>query len=423
MVSARFVSAAIKRPSNDVSAGLMGAPVVMGAGFNLSGEGEIICVCDTGLDTGDPATIHPDFAGRIVAIQSFPITPDFAPFINNPGANDGASDRDSGHGTHVAGSVLGDGTGSAGARRARRTDPRTRPQARLVFQAVEQEIDWKNPADEQRYGRFLLAGIPADLAVLLQDAYTRGARIHSNSWGGGDPGAYDAQCEQLDRFVWQHKDMCVLFAAGNDGTDKDGDGAINPMSVTLSRHGEELHHGRRQRERAAGVRRGNLRRVVAERLSRLRRSRTAPMADDPGQIVAFSSRGPTADGRFKPDVVAPGTFILSTRSTRIALNNKAWAAFPPSRLYFHMGGTSMATPLDGGRRWTASAVRCGKKRVAGGPTAALLKALLIASTVRLAYAGPKRLVDNDQGYGLINLASALKPSQSRKLRCRTSVLG
>jgi len=79
---------------------------------------------------------------------------------------------------------------------------------------------------------YLLAGIPADLAVLLQDAYTRGARIHSNSWGGGDPGAYDAQCEQLDRFVWQHKDMCVLFAAGNDGTDKDGDGVINPMSVT-----------------------------------------------------------------------------------------------------------------------------------------------------------------------------------------------
>jgi subtilisin family serine protease len=139
------------------------------------------------------------------------------------------------------------------------------------------------------------------------------------------------------------------------------------------------------------------------------------MADDPGQIVAFSSRGPTADGRFKPDVLAPGTFILSTRSTRIAQNNKAWAAFPPSRLYFHMGGTSMATPLAAGAvGLLRQYVR--KKRVAGGPTAALLKALLIASTVRLAVPGAKRLVDNDQGYGLINLASALKPSQSRKLR-------
>jgi subtilisin family serine protease len=139
------------------------------------------------------------------------------------------------------------------------------------------------------------------------------------------------------------------------------------------------------------------------------------MADNPGHIVAFSSRGPTADGRFKPDVLAPGTFVLSTRSTRIALNNTAWAAFPPSRLYFHMGGTSMATPLAAGAvGLLRHHVR--KKRVAGGATAALLKALLIASTVRLAVSGGRRLVDNDQGYGLINLGSALKPSHSRRLR-------
>ena len=404
----------IKRPSNDVSAGLMGAPVVMGTGFNLSGEGETICVCDTGLDTGDPATIHPDFAGRIEAIRSFPITPDFAPFINNPGANDGASDRDSGHGTHVAGSVLGDGTSSVGLSGLAGPIRGLSHKARLVFQAIEQEIDWKNPADEQRFGRFLLAGIPADLAVLLQDAYTRGARIHSNSWGGGDPGAYDAQCEQLDRFVWQHKDMCVLFAAGNDGTDKDGDGVINPMSVTSPGTAKNcITVGASENERPE---------FDAEKYGKWWPNdypaapfKNGAMADDGGHIVAFSSRGPTADGRFKPDVLAPGTFILSTRSTRIAANNKAWAAFPPSRLYFHMGGTSMATPL------TAGAVgllrqHVGKKRVAGGPTAALLKALLIASTVRLTVPGPKRVVDNDQGYGLINLASALKPSKSRKLR-------
>ena len=58
------------------------------------GVTETICVCDTGLDTGDPATVHPDFRGRIAAIRSFPITRDFAPFINNPGANDGASPND-----------------------------------------------------------------------------------------------------------------------------------------------------------------------------------------------------------------------------------------------------------------------------------------------------------------------------------------
>lgn len=404
----------IKRTSNDVSAGLVGAAVAQGPGFALSGTGETICVCDTGIDTGDPATIHPDFAGRISAIQSFPITPDFSPYVYNPGANDGPSDRDSGHGTHVAGSVLGDGSSSVGLPGLAGQIRGLSHKATLVFQAVEQELDWKNPADEAEYGRFLLAGIPADLTVLLQDAYTRGARIHSNSWGGGDPGAYDAQCDQLDRFVWTHKDLCVLVAAGNDGTDNDGDGAINPMSVTSPSTAKNcITVGASENKRPT---------FNAEKYGDwwpddypVAPFSTAAMADNPAQVVAFSSRGPTLDGRFKPDVLAPGTFVLSTRSTRIALNNTAWAAFPPSRMYFHMGGTSMATPLAAGAvGLLRQYVR--RKSLAGGPTAALLKALLVASAKRLPTPGTRRLVDNHQGYGLINLASVLKPSSSRKLR-------
>jgi subtilisin family serine protease len=404
----------IKRPSNDVSAGLLGATVVMGPGLALSGSGEIICVCDTGLDTGDPATIHSDFKDRIAAIKSYPITPDFSSFINNPNGNDGAADRDSGHGTHVAGSVLGDGTASAGLPGLVGPIRGLSHKAKLVFQAIEQELDWKDPANEQRFGRFLLAGIPADLTVLLRDAYTRGARIHSNSWGGGDPGAYDAQCEQLDRFVWRQKDMCVLFAAGNDGTDKDGDGAINPMSVTspgTAKNCITVGASENKRPDFNDEKYGDW----WPRDYPVAPFKTAPMADDPGHIVAFSSRGPTTDGRFKPDVLAPGTFILSTRSTRIAANNMAWAAYPPSRQYFHMGGTSMATPLAAGAvGLLRQHVRV--KNVAGGPTAALLKALLIASAVRLPAPGPQRVVDNDQGYGMINLESVIKPSKSRKLK-------
>ena len=57
-------------------------------------------------------------------------------------------------------------------------------------------------------------------------------------------------------------------------------------------------------------------------------------------ISYFSSRGPTADGRRKPDVVAPGEGILS-----------AFHDWPPAKpkltfedLYVEMSGTSMATP-------------------------------------------------------------------------------
>jgi serine protease AprX len=402
----------LKRPTNDVAAGLMGANALTGPGLGLTGKNQIIAVCDTGLDTGDAATIHPDFAGRIVAIRSFPITPDFSPAIHNPQGNDGAPDRDSGHGTHVAGSVLGDGTSSVGLPDLAGRVRGLAHKAKLVFQAVEQELDWKDPADETDYGRFVLAGIPADLTVLLQDAYARGARIHSNSWNGGDPGAYDAQREQLDRFVWNHKDMCVLVAAGNDGTDKDGDGAINEMSVTSPSTAKNcITVGASEHRRPAfnTERYGDWwpRDYPAAPFS------NAPMADNPRHIVAFSSRGPTADGRFKPEVLAPGTFVLSTRSTRIAANNHAWAAFPHSRHYFHMGGTSMATPLAAG---AVGLVReYYRKKSVARPSAALLKATLIASTRRLPRPGARLLVDNDQGYGLIHLASALKPSSNRKL--------
>lgn len=43
-------------------------------------------------------------------------------------------------------------------------------------------------------------------------------------------------------------------------------------------------------------------------------------SDDAEGMVAFSSRGPTVDGRIKPDVVAPGTYILSTLIKALLIN-------------------------------------------------------------------------------------------------------
>jgi hypothetical protein len=134
-----------------------------------------------------------------------------------------------------------------------------------------------------------------------------------------------------------------------------------------------------------------------------------PMADDPDQIVAFSSRGPTRDNRFKPDVIAPGTFVLSTRSTMIAENNHAWAAFPASKLYFFMGGTSMATPLVSGAVALLREYLRKKQRI-DKPSAALLKAALIAGASRLRGSGPRgAVVDNDQGFGRVDLDAVVAP--------------
>lgn len=396
----------VPRTTNNIATRLMGNgfAAVKPSGLKLSGAGEIVAVCDTGLDTGDPDTIHPDFAGRVVAMKSYPIAPDWKTIIYNPGADDGAADLDSGHGTHVAGSVLGDGTASASGPALIRGHAY---EATLVFQAVEQEMRWRpNAPSEIKGERYVLAGIPTNLGPLFQYAYARGARIHSNSWGGGDPGAYDDRSRQFDRFVWDNRDLCFVIAAGNDGTDRDGDGAINEMSVT-----------------SPGTAKNCVTVGASENLRPEFDAQTygewwpddfpvAPFEDDPmsnddEQVVPFSSRGPTADGRMKPDVVAPGTFILSTRSSQIAANNFAWASYPPDKKrYYHMGGTSMATPLTAGALALVREFLRTRRGIAS-PTAALMKALLIAGARRLP-GGGAALVDADQGFGRVDLDRSLR---------------
>ena len=408
---------ALNRPSNDVAAGIMGTAVSMATtgakALGLSGKGEIIGICDTGLDTGDPNNINKDFAKRVAVIKSYPITPDFNDYITNPGGDDGAADLDSGHGTHVAGSVLGDGSNSIGLPGTSGPVRGLAYKAKLVFQAVEQELKWKDPADNSQYGRYLLAGIPANLETLFTFAYQKGARIHSNSWGGGNPGEYDEQSRQLDLFIWNKKDFCVLVAAGNDGTDNDGDGQINLMSVTSP--------GTAKNCITIGASENKRPNFNADKYGTwwpgdypVPPYKNDPMADKPTQVAAFSSRGPTRDQRVKPDVVAPGTFILSTRSSMIAPNNTAWAPFPASKQYFHMGGTSMATPLSAGavallREYLRSA-----KKIAS-PTAALLKAAVIAGATKLpgisAVTAP---ADNHQGFGCINVDNIVAPASPAK---------
>ena len=132
---------ALRQLRNDVAAGLMGAREVSNpAGLGLSGRGEVVGVADSGLDTGNAATIHPDFAGRVAAIHSWPVTADWSTVVTNVGGDDGAADTRSGHGTHVTGSVCGNGSASL--------TVQPEPvrglafEGNLVFQAVEQRLQW-----------------------------------------------------------------------------------------------------------------------------------------------------------------------------------------------------------------------------------------------------------------------------------------
>jgi len=206
--------------SNDVGRSIMKVSDVQVAfqaqGTLLYGGDQIVGVADTGLDLGGTTDVHADFAGRVVKIYA----------LGRPG--DG-SDPD-GHGTHVAGSVLGSGARSGSnpsAHSYANSFAGAAPEARLVFQSLQ----------DSEGG---LGGIPDDLNQLFTPPYNDGARVHTNSWGGPtggtqenpEYGGYHTQTQSADQFLWNHKDMAILFAAGNEGTDKlEPLGVVDPDSV------------------------------------------------------------------------------------------------------------------------------------------------------------------------------------------------
>jgi len=65
---------------------------------------------------------------------------------------------------------------------------------------------------------------------------------------------------------------------------------------------------------------------------------TAPVE----RVAAFSSRGPTADGRAKPDLLMPGAGIVAPRSAGTSLGE------PVGDHYARLSGTSQATPMATG---------------------------------------------------------------------------
>jgi hypothetical protein len=372
---------------NDVARGLLGVDAMAGnpaAGLGLTGQGQIVAVADTGLDDQ-----HPDFAGRILGVS--------------PLGRAGDASDPNGHGTHVAGSVLGDGNASGGGLKG------VAPQAKLFFQSL---LD----------ARGGLGGLPLDLGDLFEEAYQQGARVHNNSWGSATASLYTLNSSEVDEFVAARRDMLIVVSAGNEGT------ASNPAH---SQRGfvDWLSIGSPASAKNAIV-------VGASRSTRTAggyASRTygelwpddypdAPASSDavsgnPDALAAFSSRGPCDDRRVKPDVVAPGTDIASTKSSRAPLNH-FWGAYPGNPKYAFMGGTSMAAPLVAG---CAALVR---EYYAGhgvaDASAALVKATLINGTRWLS--GADAIADHPacpnyhQGFGCIDLRSTLPNATAPALR-------
>jgi hypothetical protein len=221
-----------------------------------------------------------------------------------------------------------------------------------------------------------------DLNPIFQQAYDQGARLHTNSWGDNENAPvqnnYSAGSQDVDEFMWNHKDFQIFFAAGNSGP---GSGSVGSPSTAKS---------------AISVG-ATLRGTSAE------------------SMASFSSCGPTADGRIKPEVTVPGSSIVSANNDgNVGTNNCGTISF---------SGTSMASPGAAGLAALVRQYYADGWYPTGGevstdgftPSAALVRATLVNSAVSMA--NTTAIPANCQGWGRVLLENALFfTGQSRGLR-------
>jgi hypothetical protein len=296
--------------------------------LGFTGAGVTVAVADSGLDSGDTNSMHPDIAGRVTALFHY-------------GAVDDAADEHS-HGTHCAGIIAGNGATGEVDDNGYRYGLGVAPGANLIGQRLFDAAGgytYTEPSFEK----------------LARDAKSAGADIGSNSWGDDTQGRYDLSAMEFDAlvrdavsdaFATGDQPYILEFSAGNAGP---GGQTIGSPAVAKN--------------------------VIATGAAQNSRPDLLIYGDGPDAMADFSSRGPCEDGRIKPDLTAPGTWIASLRSV-YADDNNAWGEISDN--YMYQGGTSQAGPHVSGA--AAVFVQYWRQTHTNAtPSPALVKAALINS--------------------------------------------
>ena len=280
--------------SMEVSRGTAGVPTPAMPESALKGAGVTIAIVDSGVAP------HPEIQTLVASVDFVgAYDPNFAP---------GGSVDPNGHGTHVAGIMVGNGSHSDDGRLAG-----VAPEASLVSVRVLDGMGRGNSSD-----------MLAALQWVLEHKDQYGIRVLNLSLG--HPVYESADVDPLVQAVDELWDagVVVVCAAGNSG--RDGHGTVSSPC--------------------------NSRKVIT--VGALNDRRTADLTDD--TVTTYSSRGPTRlDLIAKPDLIAPGNRIVSLRSAGSHLDT----LYPASRVagdssqpdvfeHFELSGTSMASPFVSG---------------------------------------------------------------------------
>ena len=314
----------------------------------LKGDGIIVAVADTGIDTGSKGIMHPDLKDRVIAFWS----------ANGDDAHDGH-----GHGTHVSGIIAG--TAATG---ERDSDGYlygygVAPHAHLVEEKIFSDSG---------------AWLAPNYITLGEFAQANGAIISSNSWGANTGGEYTSDSQIYDIMTRDanpdlngSQELLFVFAAGNAGSGAQTVGSPGTAKNVLT---------------VGAV--GNDR-----------------FGDNYENVASFSSRGPAADGRLKPDVVAPGTWIASALSQDA---RPGWAWGNIDKWYEWCGGTSQATPhVSGAAALFAQYYEGIYGKV---PSPALIKAALINTAIDVNGTDAQAPIpNNNEGWGMVYLPNLIDP--------------
>jgi len=277
--------------------------------LGLSGKNVLVNVNDTGVDKTHPALVN------VTGDSSVALT-----------------DRD-GHGTFIAGIIAGNGAHSTDVQFASGSPT---PYVDGQFRGMATNAQIFSMSIDASFG---ISGTETSFGPFGSDAYLQetaastNALISNNSWHYYQDMEYDLAAASYDAAVRDalpgtpgSQTITYVFAAGNAGNGNSDGGAGDYGTIESPGTAKNvITVGAVEQARNITNKISIFRRILTDSntIVTVPDTNNQPwlgMTDSSNQVASFSSRGNVGVniegdfGRFKPDLVAPGTFVVSTRS-------------------------------------------------------------------------------------------------------------